>query len=95
MSTTKTPARKSKADTTQDGKTPVLCWMEVGLTVPIGDDPYTYVKTTFGYQRMSPSDREVDINRTERAMYEHCEAIVEKRMRKLIRLSKAVKRGEG
>lgn len=88
-SSKRTGARQGKQNT------PAPVWSECGLTIPIGEDPYSYVKVSFGFEKLSPSDSMEDIERTERQIYRKCEEIVEKRARRLARLSKAVRESEG
>lgn len=93
----KSSGSKSSKPGAKRGKvaTPTTVWSECGLTVPIGSDPYSYVKINFGFEKLSPSDNMADIEKTELQIYNKCEEIVEKRIRKLARLSRSIQESEG
>lgn len=71
---------------------PVRVWSEASVTVAVTDDPPQFVKFTHGFERMSPSSSKADIVRTERLIFERCEEIVDRRVRRLARLIKQLNR---
>jgi len=62
-----------------------------GVTLPVTSDPPSFVKYEFWHERIAPDDSPTTIKKYERMVFEACEEIVEKRVRKLRRIIKAVK----
>lgn len=68
-------------------------WITVGANLQIA--PYNSVQYSFGFTRTMPDDRPVTIKRTERTMYEIAEALVDRHVRKMVRLAQQVRREHG
>lgn len=64
------------------------------MTVCVTDDPPQFVKFTTGHERMAPDDDGATIARTEKQIYEQCEAIVDQRVKELTRLVRAAQATE-
>jgi len=80
---------------TARGRTPrsdraVRIYVEAGITMAVTDDPPQFVRFSFGQERIVPNDDEETLARYERIAYEACEAIVERRARRLARLIRRV-----
>jgi hypothetical protein len=85
---------------TARGRTPrsdraVRIYVEAGITMAVTDDPPQFVRFTFGQERIVPNDSEETIARYERIAYEACEAIVDRRVRRIARLIKQIASEEG
>lgn len=84
---------------TARGRTPrsdraVRIYVEAGVTMAVTDDPPQFVRFTCGQERIVPDDSEETVARYERIAYEACEAIVERRVRRLARLIRRVQSEE-
>lgn len=68
----------------------VRVWAEAGVTLAVSENPPQFIKFSFGHERIAPNDDMETIKRYEAMCYEFCEQVVEKRVKKLKRLIKAV-----
>lgn len=64
----------------------VRVWGEVSITVAVTDDPPQFIKVTHGHERISKSDSEQDILRTEAQIHATASKVVERRAEELKRL---------
>lgn len=73
-----------------DNPVGVRVWGEVGATVCVDPDNRNFIRFTFGHERIAPDDDPETLERYEALVYEYCEMKAEKRMRQLVRLTKAI-----
>lgn len=78
-----TPARRTGVR----NKT-VRVWGLASITMPVGD--MGFVKVEFGHERLAKSDTQAELERVEVLVHEFNVKMVEKRVRELVRLKKAV-----
>ena len=69
---------------------PVRVWSEATVTICVTDDPPQFVKFTTGHERHAPNDKPETIARVEAQIFEQCEEIVNKRVKRLQRIVNAV-----
>lgn len=70
-------------------------WAEVGMTLPVAGDPPTFIRYSFGHERISPTDSDKDIKATEELVHSMNEAVVEKRVKRYARMIRQVQKAEG
>lgn len=54
------------------------------MTLHIGE--HSFVKFTYGHERMSPSDSAADLRRTEALIHEENEKVLDKRLKQYVRM---------
>ncbi len=64
----------------------VALYSEVSVTVCVDRQNNNFIKITIGHERLSPSDSETDLKKTEAAAFKFNEAIVDRRVTKVKRL---------
>lgn len=65
---------------------PVRVWSSASITVAVSQDPPQFIKFEHGFEMMAPNDTEAAIKRTENYIFQTCEAIIDKRVKRLRRL---------
>jgi hypothetical protein len=70
---------------------PVRVWAEVGVTIAVTEDPPQFIRFSFGHEKIAPNDDQETIKRYEALVYETCEAVVERRIRRLKRLVRSTR----
>lgn len=68
----------------------VFVYSECSITVCVDRTANEFLKFTFGHERLSPSDSEADLIRTEKAAWTFNEAVVDKRSRQIKRLIRQI-----
>lgn len=68
----------------------VRVYVEAGVTLCVSEDPPQYLKYTFGQERLAASDDAKSIAKAEALAFESCEAMIEKRTKKLSHLIRRV-----
>lgn len=65
---------------------PVRVWSEASVTIAVSENPNQYLKFTHGFEKMAPNDSSAAIARTEREIYEACERVLDRRVKRIARL---------
>lgn len=65
------------------------------MTVCVDRANNQFIKFTHGFEKMSMTDSDAALARTEREIFETCERIIDKRVRKLHRLIRQLERALG
>lgn len=81
-----TPAARRQMRPGSRTSGPVRVWSSASVTVAVSDDPPQFIKFEHGFEMMSPNDTDAAIKRTEAKIYATCEAIIDRRVKKLRRL---------
>lgn len=71
---------------------PVRVWNECSVTLPV-DDTTAHVRFLVGFEKLAPSDAHSAIMKTEQEIYEMCEEAVEKRIKRLLRVTRSTTSG--
>lgn len=72
----------------------VVVYSEFSITMRVSDFN-EFIKFTIGHERLSPSDTDADLNRTERDAHKWNQAVVDRRTRSLMRMLKQLHAEEG
>lgn len=85
-----TPAARRQVEAGSRTSGPVRVWSSASVTVAVSDDPPQFVKFEHGFEMMSPNDTDAAIRRTEQKIYDTCEAVINRRLKKLRRLMRQI-----
>lgn len=77
-----TPARRRSSETGE----PVRVWSECSVTISVSSDPPQFIKFTHGFEKMAPNSSKAAISRTENDIFEQCERVVDRRVKRIARL---------
>lgn len=75
------------------GSAGMFVYSEASVTICVDPTHNEFLKFTFGHERLSPSDSEADLKRTEAAAWKFNEAVIDKRARKIQRLIRQIAAG--
>lgn len=73
----------------------VAIYSECSITVCVDPVHNDFLKITVGHERLSPSDSETDLKKTEAAAWKFNEAAVERRVKRVTRLIRQIQAESG
>ena len=86
--------RKAKAKRAEsDGSEQVRVWAEAGVTLAVTSDPPQFVRLTYGHERIAPDSSEATLKEYEKKVFDHCEAVVQRRAKRLVKLVRRTQAG--